>query len=392
MSLLRKIFKSKKKEIPLILSNIYHTANQQNVLISYVKDAFTVASEIPTYHTNLYSCQIIAEAFRDLGYNVDIISWTDHFHQDHTKYDVVFGLGTALEDILGKKVKGQKPVVISFGTGCDHSFSDKASLKRGLEFYEKKGRFLMNSLRFSTESWILQHTLADWIIIHGDKFCVDTYRKENISSILAPVFFFHEVERSNESWQQASKNFLWIGSRSAIHKGLDLCLESFKQMPDVHLHICGEFVFEPEFMEIYHDELHNLGNIHLHGYQDIKSEEFKQILANCAFVIFPSASEGNSPSVITAMANGGLIPIIPDSADVDIKNYGIKINELSVDGVKSAVSEATQLSIDQLKRASQDILKHTHEVHTFDKFKENIKAQFESIINGAQILQNDAEN
>lgn len=385
MSFLQKLFKSKREKPLSRLLNIYNTNFDKKTLISYVKEAFEMSSDLATYHTNINSCHIIAEVFRELGYNVDIISWKDNFDFTYANYDVVFGLGAPLEDILGKRIKGEPPLVISFGTGCDHSFSDKASLKRGLEFYEKKGRFLMNSLRFSTESWILQHTLADWIIIHGDKFCVDTYRKENISSILAPVFFFHEVERSNDSWQQASKNFLWIGSRSAIHKGLDLCLESFKQMPDVHLHICGEFVFEPEFMEIYHDELHNLGNVHLHGYQDIKSEEFKQILASCAFVIFPSASEGNSPSVITAMANGGLIPVIPDSADVNIENYGIKIEHLSIEGVKTAIKAAQQLSIDEIRRQSQKILKSTREIHTFENFRRNIKSQLCFILQTQQL-------
>ncbi len=374
MRFIKRLFKKKEKGTLHILPNVLNTSHQKVALLAYIKSAFeSDYTQIPTTHTNIYTTIIIAEILNELGYNVDVINWSDSFEGDTSKYELIFGLGKPVEDILLRKPKDSKPKIISFGTGCNPLFSDPLTFARGKEFYYKKGRFLMQSLRYSEENWTLQHEIPDWIIVHGDKFCTDTYRKYAVNSVLAPVFIYHQVERTDEDWQKAKPGYLWFGSRGGIHKGLDLCIETFKTLPELTLHICGDFGAEPEFMEIYKEDIENSDNIHFHGYVDIQTDVYKEILASCAFMIFPSISEGNSPSVITCMANGGLIPVVPLNADVNMEEYGIEIKGFNLDFMREAIHESQQLSVEQLKEQSAKILITTKKYHTFDYFKTDFK-------------------
>lgn len=96
----------------------------------------------------------------------------------------------------------------------------------------------------------------------------------------------------NKNYKDAKKHFLWFGSSRLIHKGLDLLLEIFKELPDLHLHVCGPINNELKFKDIYYEELYNTKNIHTYGFINIQSKSFKGIINKCAFIIFPSCSEG----------------------------------------------------------------------------------------------------
>lgn len=382
MGLIKRLFRKKKKEEPKILTNVLNASHKKVALLAYIKWVFQAdRSQINTTHTNIYTTLLIADTLNELGYNVDVIDWQDCFEGDASGYDLVIGLGKSLEDILGFRLKGSKPKVVWFGTGCNPHFGNIASMSRGVSFYHKKGRFLMESLRYTAEDWPLQHEIPDWIILHGDKFSKNTYRKNAISSILAPVFIFHDIKRSDEEWIKAKTGFIWFGSRGGIHKGLDLCIDTFKDLPQFNLHVCGNFDYEPNFIELYKDIIEKSPNIHLHGYVDIQSATFSDVLQQCAFIIFPSASEANSPSVITCMANGGLIPVVTPNADVNIENYGIEIKGFEEHHIIDAINESQKLSIEQLQEQSIKILSTTKTYHTFDHFKADFKNKLQEALN-----------
>src|SRR5690606_13272968 len=104
------------------------------------------------------------------------------------------------------------------------------------------------------EDWPLQHEIADWIILHGYEFAKATYRDLNIDTINAPVFINHTVSRQMNDWQNAKKNYLWFGNGGLIHKGLDITIDAFKNLPELNLHICGNVEQETEFYEYYRED------------------------------------------------------------------------------------------------------------------------------------------
>ena len=239
---------------------------------------------------------------------------------------------------------------------------------------------IFSSSRYIKEDWPLQHEVADWIILHGSTFAKSTYRKENITTINAPVFINHSIERTDDEWEQARHNYLWFGTGGTIHKGLDLLIDSFRELKNFNLHICGDLQSEPEFFNYYSSIINSSPNITYHGFVDINSDSFKKILHDCAFVIYPSASEGHSPSVITCMANGGLIPIVSRNADVNLNGCGITIEELNIDAVINSIRQSQQLSINELKSQSSAIIKETHQYNSFDYFKIDFKQKLQEAI------------
>jgi hypothetical protein len=80
------------------------------------------------------------------------------------------------------------------------------------------------------------------------------------------------------------------------------------------------------------------------------------------------------------MANGGLIPIVTKNADVDIQDYGVSINELSVDAVIRSIKESQKLSLSQLKEQSGRIISETHQFNSFEYFKKDFKLKLQEAI------------
>lgn len=364
---------------PNVLLNVFNSVSTKKVLLSYISAAFTKDKKINNHHTNHYTSYIFAETLHNLGYAVDVVNWTENFTGDFNNYDAVIGLGESVEEAL--LLKNPTTKVIFFATGCNPFFSNQATIKRILDFYSKHKKYLMESSRFIYKDWPLQHQAADWIIVHGDTFAKATYRNENISNIKAPVFIKHKSSISETDWSVKRRNYMWFGSTGAIHKGLDLLLDTFQQMEDINLHICGNIESESRFYEHYKNIIEDNKNINYYGYVDIDSELFESILNKCGFIIFPSASEGNSPSVITCMANGGLIPIVTKSTDVNLYDYGIEIKELSIESVNEAINLSKQLTAQDLINQSNKILEYTKKYHSFDYFKQDIKNQFQKILN-----------
>lgn len=367
------------KRDPIFIKNVFNSNSYKKALLSYIPTSFVDDNRNIKQHTNIYTSYLLGEILHELGYKVDVINWTKNFEGNYHEYDVVFGLGASLDDAFKVKLPSQK--IIFFATGCNPFYCNQVTVKRVIDFHKRHGRYLIDSSRFVYNDWPFQHEAADWIIVHGESFATATYRNFNISSTKGPVFIKDIQNKKQYNWKHKSKHYLWFGSSGAIHKGLDLVLDAFQSLSDesIHLHICGAIFYETEFYEYYQPILTSR-YVTYHGHVNIDSDTFDSIMETCGFVILPSASEGNSPSVITCMANGGLIPIVTESADVDITDFGIEIKALTVDAVIDAVKKSRGLSLEELEVQSNKIINYSKANHTFDIFKENIKTQLEDVL------------
>jgi glycosyltransferase involved in cell wall biosynthesis len=372
----------KNKKSPKVLANVFNTSYHKTVLLSYIKSVFENQENInDRRHTNRYTTYLIAQALKQLEYNVDVVDCSDTFNSDFSKYSLVIGMGNALDYVLEFREGNSQTKVIWFGTGCNPLFSNVVTLKRVGDFYRRNNKLIVASSRYIKEDWPLQHEFADWIILHGSTFAKSTYRTNNISTVNAPVFINQSVTRTDDEWLTTKQNYLWFGVGGLIHKGLDLLIDSFKEIKNCNLHICGDIESEKTFFDHYSSIIDSSVNIICHGFIDVSSQAFEEILHDCAFVIFPSASEGNSPSVITCMANGGLIPVVSQNADVDLKGYGVLIDDLSVDAVIKSIEKSQELSVAALKIQSAKIVEDSLHLNSFDYFKNDFKQKLQEAIN-----------
>ncbi len=231
---------------------------------------------------------------------------------------------------------------------------------------------------------------SDLIIPLGNEFVLKTYtdynNKANYKSIDAFFFKNENFDINKKNFSQAKNKFLWFGSVGAIHKGLDILLDIFSNRDDIELHICGLNKNEKKFSEYYDSALNHRSNIINHGFVNIDSQEFLDIINICAFVVHLSLSEGGAPSVLTCMGNGGLIPIISRSTGIDIVgDNNLLIEKINRDEVEDKINKALKINEEELKRMSKFIQHESSQKYTLQNYKDNLKSIIMNFIKDNQL-------
>ena len=103
-----------------------------------------------------------------------------------------------------------------------------------------------------------------------------------------------------------------------MHKGLDLAVEAFLQMPELHLHIVGGGAeSDPFFARVYGSDVSKARNISIHGFLDVRSREFHDLCEGCAALMYPSGSEGCSGGAVQCLHHG-LIPLVTPIVGLEV--------------------------------------------------------------------------
>jgi hypothetical protein len=362
---------------PRFATNAFKTNYSKKVLISYLIEPF-IADKIPLNHTGYTECYTAAKIFNNLGYQVDVVNWREKIQLNYNEYDIIYGLGEAFERVFYSE-NAERILKIAYATGCCHFYVNKHSVKRVAGFYKRHGKIIPQSSRILPGFRHLQHCLSDLIIVLGNNYTANTFKStsanNNVRTINSFYFKSQNITIDDKDIEQIKKNFMWFGSNGLIHKGLDLLLDFFKEHTEYTLHICGASSSERIFFEHYNNEL--LGkkpNIINHGFVDIDSKKFKNILVQCCFAILPSASEGGSPSLVNVIVNGGLIPIAP--IIVGIEMFGIDsliINRRqSYDDIKKKIIETGGFTNSVITELSKKFQRYYLEKYSFENYEKKM--------------------
>lgn len=358
-----------------IIKNIYKTNYSKNVLISYITSPFK-RNKIRHSHSNHQEVLDIADTFSSLKYNVDVCDYTLQRPINYNKYDIIFGFGDPFDTSFYHENRALK---ILFYTGAHAIYQNNAELERILKIRKRKGVFILPR-RVIRYAWSASTVLSDYIISIGNAWTVSTL-KQNYKGTIFPInvsaFNFFPQEELQRDWNLAKNNYLWIGSSGLVHKGLDLCIESLSNSK-FNLHICGPM--EDDFSEMYYKELYSSNNIFYHGFVDISSDKFKSIIKDCGFILYPSCSEGQSGSVITAMFTG-LIPIVSRQTGVSCEKFGFYIDTLDVKTIYNICNYVSSLSFEDYQRKSLMSYEYCKRNHTKNIFKKNFLKIILNILN-----------
>jgi glycosyltransferase involved in cell wall biosynthesis len=361
--------------------NYFNTDFKKDMLLSYITKPFRLGIDFT--HTNMIEAPAIAEIFKDLGYNIDIVDYDYEGYVDQKKYKLLFGFGEPfVKNFYGRNLK---VISIYYATGMSIEKQNRNSLKRVEDFYKRTGIYLPSSARIYEKSWNIQSLFPDAIISLGN----DTARKsfEEITDkkiyALNPSFlrmYDYEEIINKRNFKLAKKNFLWFASSGMIHKGLDLLIEVFKELEYLHIHICAPLDNEPEFRDVYSSELSNLPNVHYYGFISLKSPVFKELMIKCAAVVYPSCSEGGSPAVLNVCGNGGIIPILSKESTLDIEGYGYILEDLKTETIKDAIKRFAGMDDLELKEKALITGITVSKNYSLLNFTGNIKNIIEEIL------------
>jgi len=352
------------------------TESDKNVLLSYITRPFKIKQESAAFysHTNMWECQQIAETWVKHGYNVDIIDWDNKSFLPKKEYSVFIDIHSNMErlaPILGKDCKK-----ILHITGAHWQFQNRAEMKRISDLNTRKG-ILLKPRRQVPPSLGIEY--ADCATILGNVFTQGTFAYSGKPLYPIPLSTTVQYPYYEKNFDKIKKNFLWLGSSGMVHKGLDIVLDAFSELPDYHLTICGPVNREDDFEKVYYKELYQSKNIKTLGFIDVRSDHFLDVIKNTSALIYPSCSEGQAGSVITCL-HAGLIPLVSYESGVDVDDFGIILQKSSVDEVVESIKILSQKPNEKLRRMSKSAWLYARTYHTREKFAECYNAFVNNIL------------
>ena len=345
--------------------------SQGSMLLSYRIEPFLLkpGQPIQNSHTHYWESWQIARTFLDLGYSVDVIHARNQtFHPEKT-YSYFIGHRINF-DRIARLLKGGCVKIAHMDT-AHWIFNNHATYQRKFELQQRRGVALKESHRLIELDMAIEN--ADYVVTYGNQFTLDTYRYAKKPLFRVPIStcgLFPSPE--NKNVDACRSNFLWFGSGGFVHKGLDLVLEAFAEMPNYHLYICGPLQKEKDFSRMYSKELYQTPNIHAIGWVDVDGPEFIEIANKCLGIVYPSCSEAGGGSVIACM-HAGLIPLVSYESSVDVGDFGVVLKESSINVIKNTVQMVSDLPAEQLQRMAREAWEFARANHTRDKFAEEYK-------------------
>jgi len=353
--------------------NIDYTKKQPRILISYISDPLrNLRAE--NGHTNFLEVLQIIHFYISKGFIIDITNANDTgvlSYIKNTKYDFIFGFGEVFFFMTKKNPNVNNCIYV---TENAPDFSSEKESERIKYFYERHGRkvsYLRTGVFFKNEHF----KFANNAIVMG----IESYfKKFNFNKLLTINPTGHRNTNFTEVYtisERMKKSFLWFGSTGAVHKGLDILIDVVQRNHDFELHICGlrEKYLCKNMMQKYK-------NIYNHGFIDINSQKFIDIIKLVAFMILPSCSEAMSTAVLT-VARHGVLPLLLRNVGMDrLTDHVFWLDDFKVEYIEKKMREVSKLDSDFLLQKSHALQKYADKEFCLTTFSENFKKCMDEIL------------
>jgi glycosyltransferase involved in cell wall biosynthesis len=332
-------------------------------------------SPVPTSHEQYWKTIAMAQTFVDLGYEVDVIHTQNQQFTPWKRYDVVVDTRFSLERL--HPYLSSDCIKIFHCDTAHIVFHNAAEMNRTLALQERKGVTVPPN-RFERPNLGVEY--ADYITTCGNEFTIRTYQYAKKPIFRLPITVEQMWPWPEEKDFEANRHrFIWFASRGMVHKGLDLVLEAFAEMPQYQLTVVGPVEDEPEFVKLYRKELYYTANITLAGWLDKTSSRFKHLLDQCVGHVFTSCSESGAACVLETMG-AGVIPIVNWESSVDVDDFGILLKSPSVADIKEGVQTVANLPVSELKRRAMKAWQKVQTSYTREKFAESYRELVQAIL------------
>jgi hypothetical protein len=369
-------FKKKYLKNSLIQNiNFDLTKNQNRVLISYINDNFfTDFDNQNIYHTNIREINQIIKVFISLGFTIDIVNALDEKSikkLKRKKYDILFGFGTVFYEMSKFNSKAERIIYV---TEHHPRYSSKEEKKR-IEYFKQRNNRKVKLSRSGVYYKEKHFENVDSAIILGDIFPYKKYEFDKYR--ISPTGLKNiNFKFDNKNHDVTKKNFLWFGSKGAIHKGLDLLLDIFKRNEELNLYICGltkKDKFKLRFKE--KNNIHDLGRI------NVNSDKFINIIKKCSYIILPSCSEAISTSVLTGMRHGLIPVVIKNTGFNKLKSKAYLLDDFKLSYLENEIIKLSEQKSDILSKQSKEIYDYANKEFNINKYTNDFKNIIKKIIN-----------
>ncbi|MBO7302479.1 MAG: glycosyltransferase [Bacteroidaceae bacterium] len=364
--------------------DVFKKRRTRRVLMCHLPEAFT-GKELPKYHSNFTECYTIAKCFDRLGYSVDCVSRTKT-DIDYSQYDIVFGInGNAFMGAFSTDQK-VRPLKIFYSVGGETFFNYRETALRNKDFHDRHGLWLLSSNRYvpGDVRTYYEANLSDAVICLGDEYVFSHFvaeDKQNDKYRWLPAFFFPTIKPTvKKDFVQCRKEILWFGSSGMVHKGLDIAIDFAIKHPEYRLHICGGSRQESDFWNYYMPKIRANKNIYLHGFVDIESEKYAQILSQCGILLNPTISEGGAVSVLNVLGNGVLLPVYSEATGIALSDVGVCVPNVAYKDFEEALLALEAMPVDVFEQKALRAHLLVKDNYTIEKYEEHMFAYLKEII------------
>lgn len=334
------------------------------VLISYIPDDVSKPEdEVSAAHTHFWECRYMAESFAKAGFLVDVVDFADSTFKPDKRYDVLVSARTNLER-LARHVSPDCLKIAHLDTA--HFLTHNANALARLRDIRNRHGIALRSNRMVEDNWAIES--ADMGCVLGNAFTADSYAYAGKPIHRIPLSSVRSFDwQEDKDFEVCRDTFLWFGSGGFAHKGLDLVIDAFAQLPDLRLVICGPVDQEPRFVTAFNEALYHSDNIETLGWVDVTSSDFEALRRRTLATIYPSCSEGGGGCVITCM-HAGLIPVVTPEASVDIGDSGVLLESASIEAISDAARALSREAPAELAKRARSAWTIARESHTRDTF------------------------
>lgn len=347
---------------PKIVYNIgYDVKKKYRILLCYVPN-FLFAGELNSLiGTREKECSIFVNALLSKSCIVDIC-YVDYKGPFKDNYDYIIGQGPAFR--LARTSNPQAKSVL-YLTEMPPYYSFEKERERAEYLYkrhkikvniERSGKYFIDEDLHGLEACIMMGRNGDEKYISGTR----TY-------MIQPTGLNNsKFQIDNRNVDKSKYNYIWIGSFGAVHKGLDILFDVFAKHPELTLHVLG---LQPQERQLLKKIIPS--NVVDYGFIQISSDEFVEIANKCAFMIYPSCSEGVATSVITAM-NHGIIPLVSEVCSIEAEECGEVMSSYLVEDVEKVVLKWHKISNEEILEKMKESIKVANEWYTTEKYSETL--------------------
>ena len=348
-----------------------------HVLLSHVNTAFLLgpSETITTTHTHDWDAMNMAQTFLERGYCVDTIHYKNSTFLPRKDYDVFIDVRWNFERLA--PILNPECLKLMHIDTSNLLFHNAAEAQRLLDLQQRR-HLTLPPRRFEMPNRALE--FADCATILGNAATMATYAYANKQlypmPVSSPVSYPWPEDKDFDACR---KHFVWFGSGGMVHKGVDLILEAFAQMPDYRLSLCGPILSEPDFVAAFHKELYETPNIHLIGWVDIEGKAFQDILNQCIGLIYPSCAEGQAAAVVVC-CHAGLIPIVSNTSGVDVEDFGTVMQSCSIEEIKASLQALAERPAQELAQRARASWEFARAVHTRERFAKLYRESVDTIL------------
>lgn len=359
------------------------------ILLSYSYHHFDPDKPLKRQPLRNTSAGILARTFYDALSEMGEVTYTDaQRYKEHLgkEFDLFVGIASHFNDILkAGEIKIKKSVYVAVNM---HPKERNRLLNSSAKESNLPNTAFSKNDIIDPQPFIESLEMADFILCAGNIATLNSYIKHGVPTHKIKLFNYGLLEAPQKTKKSAKgqKRYLYAASEIGLRKGFDILHETIvadaPTWKKVQLNIVG-----PVTTDYHQNKLNALkellgANLTYYAWLEPDSSQYKKLLQNSDFFLFPSLEEGQAGTAVDAVAYG-TIPIVSPNTGLDFSPLG----NLMISGSNRAahnisiVAKSTNLDKQQILVLQTQTLNYYLEYHS--NFKANIIASLRDVAQGS---------